>query len=64
SGNKICGMSMIATSLIIQTLTYRTTELIEESDKIAPIYKSQNIDGGRAFNENLELPYKERLSRT
>jgi uncharacterized phosphosugar-binding protein len=64
SGNKICGMSMLATSLIIQALTYRTAQLIEESGKIAPVYKSQNIDGGRAFNERLELPYKDRLSRT
>lgn len=63
SKNKVCGMSMLTTSLIIQALTYRVAELLEEKGHVAPIYRSQNIDGGRAFNEALEAPYLDRLLR-
>jgi uncharacterized phosphosugar-binding protein len=63
SRNKVCGMSMLTTSLLIQLLTYRVAVLLEERGHVAPIYRSQNIDGGRAFNEALEAPYVDRLMR-
>jgi uncharacterized phosphosugar-binding protein len=57
----ICGMSMITTSVIIQAITYRTTEILIQRGITPPIYKSQNIDGGREFNEQLEEKYFDRL---
>mgnify|MGYP001810197445 CR=1 FL=1 len=63
SKTKVCGMSMLTTSLIIQALTYRVAELLEDQGLMAPIYRSQNIDGGRAFNEALEAPLVDRLNR-
>jgi uncharacterized phosphosugar-binding protein len=63
SKNRVCGMSMLTTSLLIQVLTYRVAVLLEEQGQVAPIYRSQNIEGGRAFNEALEAPYLDRLMR-
>lgn len=63
SKTKVCGMSMMTTSLIIQALTYRVAVLLEDQGFMAPIYRSQNIDGGRAFNEALEAPLVDRLNR-
>ena len=34
-----------------------------EKGHVPPIYKSQNIDGGREYNENLEKKYIDRLYR-
>ncbi|SJZ71410.1 sugar isomerase domain-containing protein [Anaerorhabdus furcosa] len=59
----ICGMSMITTSVIIQAITYRTAEILISRGITPPIYKSQNIDGGREFNESLEAKYFDRLYR-
>ncbi len=61
--SKICGMSMITTSVIVQALTYRTAEILIERGITPPMYKSQNIDGGREFNEALEAAYIDRLRR-
>lgn len=57
----ICGMSMITTSVVIQAITYRTAEILISRGITPPIYKSQNIDGGREFNEALEAQYFDRL---
>lgn len=61
--SKICGMSMITTSVIVQALTYRTAEILISRGITPPMYKSQNIDGGREFNEKLEAAYVDRLRR-
>ena len=60
---KICGMSMITTSVLVQAVTYRAAEILIEKGITPPIYKSQNIDGGREFNEALEAKYIDRLYR-
>ena len=60
---KVCGMSMITTSVLIQAVMYRAMELLVADGITPPVYKSQNIDGGREFNENLEQQYIERLYR-
>ncbi len=61
--SKICGMSMITTSVLIQAATYRAAEILMEKGVTPPMYKSQNIDGGREFNEALEAKYIDRLYR-
>lgn len=61
--SKICGMSMITTSVIVQAITYRTAEILISRGITPPMYKSQNIDGGREFNEALEAKYLDRLYR-
>lgn len=60
---KICGMSMITTSLLVQAIMYRAAEILVQRGITPPIYKSQNIDGGREFNEALEVKYADRLNR-
>ena len=60
---KICGMSMITTSVLIQAVTYRAAQILVEKGIIPPMYKSQNIDGGREFNEALEARYVDRMYR-
>ena len=61
--DRICGMSMITTSVIVQAITYRTAEILISRGITPPMYKSQNIDGGREFNEALEAKYIDRLRR-
>ena len=56
-------MSMITTSVIVQAITYRTAEILISHGITPPMYKSQNIDGGREFNEALEAKYLDRLRR-
>lgn len=60
---KVCGMSTITTSVLLQAVTYRTAEIMVERGIQPPIYKSQNIDGGREYNETLEEKYLARLYR-
>lgn len=60
---KICGMSMITTSILVQAIMYRAAEILIAKGITPPIYKSQNIDGGREFNEALEEKYIDRLNR-
>ena len=59
----VCGMSTVTTSVLLQAVTYRAAELMVQAGHVPPIYKSQNIDGGREFNENLEKIYIDRLYR-
>ncbi|MFI3284095.1 MAG: SIS domain-containing protein [Erysipelotrichaceae bacterium] len=59
----VCGMSTITTSMLLQAVTYRAAEIMVEKGVVPPIYKSQNIDGGREYNENLEKAYLHRLYR-
>lgn len=61
--SKICGMSMITTSVLVQAVTYRAAEILISRGITPPMYKSQNIDGGREFNEALEAKYSDRLTR-
>lgn len=61
--SKICGMSMITTSVLIQAVTYRAAEILLAKGITPPMYKSQNIDGGREFNEALEARYLDRIYR-
>lgn len=60
---KVCGMSTVTTSILLQAVTYRAAEIMVEKGLQPPVYKSQNIDGGREFNEALEEKYLERLYR-
>lgn len=60
---KICGMSAIVTNALLEAIVCRAAEIMVEKGEIPPMYKSQNIDGGRAFNENLEKKYIDRLNR-
>ncbi len=61
--SKVCGMSTITTALLLQAVTLRAVELCVEAGIHPPIYKSQNIDGGREYNEALEQQYLQRLYR-
>ncbi len=60
---KVCGMSSIASDVVIQAAVLRAIEILMEKGINPPIYKSQNIDGGREFNEQLESQYLDRLYR-
>ena len=60
---KVCGMSMFTTSVLVQAATYRAAQILVEKGIVPPMYKSQNIDGGREFNEALEAKYVDRLNR-
>ena len=60
---KVCGMSMITTSVLIQAVMYRAMEMLIADGITPPVYMSQNVDGGREFNENLEKQYIDRLYR-
>jgi uncharacterized phosphosugar-binding protein len=60
---KVCGMSTITTTLLLQAVTLRAAEIMLERGYQPPIYKSQNIDGGREYNEALEEAYVSRLYR-
>ena len=60
---KVCGMSTITTAILLQALTYRAAQIMVSRGYHPPIYKSQNIDGGREYNENLEKKYIDRLYR-
>lgn len=60
---KVCGMSTVTTSVLLQALTYEAAKIMMDRGFTPPIYKSQNIDGGREYNENLEKQYIDRLYR-
>lgn len=60
---KVCGMSTITTSVLLQAVTYEATKIMLNKGFEPPIYKSQNIDGGREYNEALEAKYIDRLYR-
>lgn len=47
----------------MQAVTYRAAEIMVERGYQPPVYKSQNIDGGREYNEKLEKKYLDRLYR-
>ena len=61
--SKVCGMSSIGTSVVIQAAMLRSMEVLLERGITPPIYKSQNIEGGREYNEALEAKYLDRLHR-
>lgn len=60
---KVCGMSTITTSVLLQACTYRAIEILVAKGIIPPVYMSQNVDGGREYNEEIEKNYIERLYR-
>ena len=60
---KVCGMSTITTSVLLQACTYRAVEILVAKNIIPPVYMSQNVDGGREYNEEIEKNYIERLYR-
>ena len=62
-GLKICGMSTIITGILLQAVVCRAVEIMLEKGIVPPIYKSQNIDGGREYNEEIEKQYLDRLNR-
>lgn len=60
---KVCGMSSISTAVLLEAVVLRAVELLLARGIVPPIYKSQNIDGGREYNEAIEADYIERLYR-
>lgn len=62
-GVKICGMSTIITGILLEAVVCRAVEIMLEKGIVPPIYKSQNIDGGREYNEEIEKQYIDRLNR-
>ena len=58
---KVCGMSSISTAVLLEAVVLRAIELLLERGIVPPIYKSQNIDGGREYNEAIEQAYIDRL---
>lgn len=60
---KICGMSSITTAVLLQAVNLRAAEILLERGINPPIYLSQNIDGGREYNEAIEEKYLDRLYR-
>ncbi|MGI6580710.1 MAG: SIS domain-containing protein [Erysipelotrichaceae bacterium] len=60
---KACGMSSISTAVILEAVVCRAIEILLDRGIVPPIYKSQNIDGGREYNEAIEKEYIERLYR-
>lgn len=60
---KVCGMSTFTTAVLLQAVTCRAAEIMLERGFQPPVYKSQNIDGGREYNETLEGKYIHRLYR-
>ncbi|WP_240920528.1 hypothetical protein [Erysipelothrix sp. HDW6A] len=56
-------MSTITTSILLQAVTYEAARLLVEQGIEPEIYRSQNEDGGREYNEALEAKYDDRLSR-
>mgnify|MGYP000846282452 CR=1 FL=1 len=63
NGVKICGMSTIITGILLEAVVCRTVEIMLDKGIVPPIYKSQNIDGGREYNEEIEKQYIDRLYR-
>lgn len=61
--SNVCGMSSITTATLLQAVTCKAVEILLEEGKEPLIYKSQNIDGGREFNEKIEKQYHDRLYR-
>ena len=60
---KACGMSSITTAVVLEAVVCRAIEILLDRGIVPPIYKSQNIDGGREYNEAIEKDYIERLYR-
>ena len=60
---KACGMSSVSTAVILEAVVCRAIEVLLSRGIVPPIYKSQNIDGGREYNEAIEKDYIERLYR-
>ncbi|MEG0238566.1 SIS domain-containing protein [Anaerorhabdus sp.] len=60
---KVCGMSTVTTSVLLQAVTLEAVNVLSARGIKAPIYQSQNVDGGREYNENLEKAYIDRLYR-
>lgn len=61
--SKVIGLSMITTSIIIQSTMYRAMQMMIEEGKEPKVYQSQNIEGMRERNEELEKAYADRLNR-
>lgn len=61
--SKVIGLSMITTSIIIQATMYRAMQMMIEKGIEPKVYQSQNIDGMRQRNEELEKVYEDRLNR-
>ncbi len=62
-GVSVAPTSSIAVAHIASMMILRSIEMVKESGHVPPIYKSANIDGGRAYNQGLRAKYKERLNR-
>ena len=56
-------MSSITTAVVLEAVVCRAIEILLDRGIVPPIYKSQNIDGGREYNEAIEKDYIERLYR-
>lgn len=57
----ICGMSSISAAVLLQSVMYRACEIMVERGYLPPVYMSQNVDGGREYNERLTAEYFDRI---
>ena len=58
---KICGMSAITTAVLIQATVYRAAEMLLEEGIVPPVFKSQNVEGGAEYNDNLRAAFFDRM---
>ncbi len=57
----ICGVSSISAAILLQCTMCRACELMLGRGFEPPVYMSQNLDGGREFNEKLTAKYFSRI---
>ena len=57
----ICGVSSITTACLLEQVVCETAKIMLERGVEPPILRSQNIDGGPEFNEQLRVKYFDRL---
>jgi uncharacterized phosphosugar-binding protein len=58
----ICGMSSIVTAVALQAVVLESAKMLLERGITPPFFKSQNIDGGEAYNDTLLKKYFDRIN--
>lgn len=58
---KVAPTSTIAGSFIIHAITLKLIEKLEAKGKDVPIFRSANLDGGDAYNEEMMKKYKDQI---
>lgn len=60
---RICATSSLSMIIMLQQMMYESVNLMLKNGYEPPVYKSANIDGGREYNDKLELKYADRIWR-